>query len=189
LSEPPAGRVVHADFFRLGDANPDALARVTEAASELRALPGVQSVLAIEASGPSDYDLAVFFLLDGLAALEAFGTDQRYTAFLQKVVAPLIAGLAGADVRIEGALNPASDTAACMGLMAPPTAYDWEVRAALEAWASSGARGSIIGLAVGGGQRFRGLALQAAPEGHEATRPEVKGFGVSYVQGRLRVLS
>ena len=50
--------------------------------------------------------LALFFLLDSSADIEAFGTDPRYIAFLQKDLAPVLGGLTGADVVLDHDFPP-----------------------------------------------------------------------------------
>jgi hypothetical protein len=183
-------QVLHADFisFAAGP-NADALEEVLRAAAGLAGLPGVEGVLAIEAMDEGDFDAGVFFLLSDLGALESFGADQRYTAFLQRVVAPLLGGLAGADVRTEGEAPAAVEQAACLALVAPPHAYDWEVKNALTAWQDRASGRGMVGMAVGERQRFRGLALAGVRSGEAVTRPEIKGFAVSMISGRLRVLA
>ena len=94
--------VLHLDLIGLApDATPEAREALIASAGELATLSNVERVGVIEADAPGDFDLAFFFVLRGFASLEPFGTDPTYAAFLQTRVAPLLRGLAGADVRLE----------------------------------------------------------------------------------------
>ena len=89
----------------------------------------------IEAESGAEYDLALYFVLQGFGALEPFGTNERYVRFLQGHAAPVLRGLAGADVRLEDDFpTDAAPNAACLCLAAPFQTYDWEVSAALQTW-------------------------------------------------------
>lgn len=182
--------VLHADFISLGPGQASSVREgVIEAAAALSAVPGASQVFALVPEGETGGTLGLFFLLVDLSALEAFGTDQRYTAFLQKVVAPVLGSLAGADVRTEGTLDDRADEAACLALSAPPNAYDWEVKAALETWRDSIDAPGLTGLAIGERQRFRGLGLVAAEGASSLAPPSLAKFGTTWLAGRLRRLT
>jgi hypothetical protein len=111
------------------------------------------------------FDLAFFFVLDSFTALEPFGTHPQYIRFLQGKVARLLRGFAGTDVALTAPFPAGLDQAgACLALAAPDETYDWEVRAALDAWASDALPSSTggaaaVGLAIGERQRYRGCVL------------------------------
>src|SRR4029079_14172386 len=125
---------LHLDLIALAlDAPLDAREGIIVAAGELAVLPNVERVGLIEADAPGDFDLAFFFVLRGFASLETFGTDPTYAAFLQTKVAPLLRGLACADVRLEKDFPAIAEHGVCLALAAPPTTYDWELSANLNA--------------------------------------------------------
>lgn len=181
-------RVLHADFISLAPGQTEQAGAILSAASDLRALPGVEKVLAVEGEEEGRAALGIVFLIDDLASLEAFGTDQRYTAFLQKVVAPALGGLAGIDARIEGGLDESRPSGACLALNAPPHAYDWEVKAALESWQERAGAKGIVGLAVGERQRFRGIGIIAG-DAPPMAPTDFGSFGITFVSGSLSVLA
>ena len=162
MTEPDT--VLHVDLIALAGGVTDAArTELLAAARALIEIDGVRCIGAIEADAGSAYDIAVCFVLDSFGVLEPFGTDPRYVRFLQGTVAPLLRGFAGADVRLESEWPLTADDApahaACLALEAPEETYDWEVRDRLSEWTTVRGGSSVIGLAVGERQRFRGLAL------------------------------
>ncbi len=155
--------------------------------ADLASLPGVVGCGLIEGEPGSDYDLAVFFALEGLGALERFGTDPRYTRFLQGRLAPVLQGLAGADARLEAWPDAPYSHALSIAVTAPDEAYDWEVRSRLDEWTTGLAGARVLGVAVGERQRFRGLALVLAEGPIEARKPAAeRRFGPLSVNGAAR---
>jgi hypothetical protein len=154
-------QVLHLDFIALIDDTASSRhASLIKGATELLALDQVVDAGLIEADDHSDYNLAFYFLLPDFLALEPFGTDPRYSRFLQKDVAPVLRSFAGADLLLEQDLRPRAGPAACIALTAPAETYDWEVREALDAWAEQlGAEARATGLAAGERQRYRGACL------------------------------
>ena len=183
-------QVLHIDLIKLApETGSDQRARLAEAARELAAVDGVLSTGVIEGNGDSDFDIAVWFALREFLALEPFGTDPRYSRFLQGEVAPVVQAFAGADVELEEAVSPCDGSAACLALLGPEEAYDFEVREALSAWAEgTRATARAIGLAVGERQIYRGAALVfGAPA--PASRPEAGPFRSTLVAGEGRTLT
>jgi hypothetical protein len=84
----------------------------------------------------SDFDLAFFFVLETFTSLEPFGTNERYIHFLQGKVARMLRSFAGADIALQQAFPPLQPHASCLAVIAPDETYDWEIRTALEAWAT-----------------------------------------------------
>ena len=110
--------VLHLDLIALApDATPEAREALIASAGELAVLPNVERVGVIETDEPSDFDLAFFFVLRGFGSLEPFGTDPTYAAFLQTKVAPLLRGLAGADVRLESDFPAITSHGTCLALL------------------------------------------------------------------------
>ena len=182
--------VLHLDLIALTpDATREAREALIASAGELAVLPNVERVGVIEADATDDFDVAFFFVLRGFASLEPFGTDPTYAAFLQTKVAPLLRGLAGADVRLEKDLPPIAAYGACLALAAPPTTYDWELSANLNAWLQKYGLDGTVGLAIGEHGRFRGLAIAFADAALEVEAPVQKPFGPSLITGRARSLS
>lgn len=183
-------QVLHIDLIKLAaETGSDQRARLAEAASELVEIDGVVSAGIIEGSEESDFDIAVWFALREFLALEPFGTDPRYSRFLQGEVAPMVQGFAGADVALEEAIAARDGPAACLALMGPEEAYDFEVREALSTWAEGArAAGSAIGLAVGEKQIYRGAALVFGAS-EQASRPDVEPFRGTLVAGEGRTLT
>jgi hypothetical protein len=181
-------QVLHLDFIKLIlETGPDQRRQLEDAAAQLSAIDGVVGVGVIEAATESDFDLAFWFLLREFIALEPFGTDPRYSRFLQGSVAPLLRSFAGADVQLEDKLEASDGPAACIALIGPEEAYDFEVREALEAWTeTTGAGLCAIGLAVGERQIYRGAALAFG-----ATNAETYldgPFRPTLIRGRARSL-
>ena len=113
-------QVLHIDLIALGDhASATQRNDLIAAAASLRTMEHVLAVGLIEAADNSDYDLAVFFLLDAFTSLEPFGTDPRYSQFLQGSVAPVLRGFAGADVKLESDLHIKEGPSAFLALAAP----------------------------------------------------------------------
>jgi hypothetical protein len=181
--------ILHADFISLSPTTTpaDREALIAEA-GRLSAFDEVLSVVVIEAEQSSDFDLAFLFVLRDLAALEPFGTDERYVRFLQGTVAPVLQGLAGADVQLEAAFPNVATYGACLALAAPPETYDWEVRSLLGDWANA-FPASALGLAIGERQRFRGLAVAFGPNALTPDRPDQGRFGAMLVAGKARALT
>ncbi|HLF72352.1 MAG TPA: hypothetical protein VI759_09400, partial [Dehalococcoidia bacterium] len=96
--------VLHADLIALADQSDAARERLIEAAARVAEIEHVLAAGAIEADAGSEFDVVLFFALADLAALEAFGTDERYTRFLQQDVAANLRAFAGADVSIDAGL-------------------------------------------------------------------------------------
>jgi hypothetical protein len=184
-----ARQVLHADFIALsdrGERNRDAL---IDSARELLAIESVVTAVAIEGGEGSDFELAFLFVLRDFTALEPFGTDARYSRFLQGRIAPVLTGLAGADIQLEGDFPTIGAHAACLGLAAPPETYDWEVRDQLAGWSkvtTSPLR--AYGLAVGERQRYRGLAVAFGTSPLSAARP-VSNLGATLIAGRSQSLA
>jgi hypothetical protein len=180
--------VLHLDLISLApDLAPEAREAVIKDAVELAALPDVLQIGALEASD----ELALYFVLEGFAALEPFGTDPAYVRFLQGSVAPVLRGLAGADVRLQDDF-PSDNAAfgACLAVAAPFQTYDWEVSATLTAWRDGlHASSSAIGLAVGEHGRYRGVALAFADEPLPDTATLSPRFGTTLITGRARRLA
>jgi hypothetical protein len=153
--------VLHLDLIAFSHTAPrEACAQVTSAAAALASIEGAEAVTAIEGDAGSDFDLALLFFLTGFAALEPFGTDVRYTRFLQGSVAPLLRAFAGADVTLEGTPSQGDGFAACLAVEAPEETYDWEVKAHLAGWGEGlDNTRAILGLAVGERQRYRGISV------------------------------
>jgi hypothetical protein len=182
---------VHADLVALiPDLSPDRLTEICERAAELGALEGVQTVTVIEAEGGGDFDIGFFFVLEDAAYLEAFGTDPRYTRFLQGGVAPVLRGLAGADIQLFEPFPEVLTHAACLALIAPTATYDWEVRNHLQSWQKGlGAATSTAGLAIGAQGRYRGLGIAFADEPLHSTGIESAKLAVDALSGRARRLA
>jgi hypothetical protein len=181
--------VLHLDLIGLAaNVTPEAREALIASAGELAVLPNVERVGVIEADAPVDFDLAFFFVLRGFGSLEPFGTDPAYSSFLQTKVAPLLRGLAGADVRLERDLPPFAPHGVCLALAAPPTTYDWEVGATLNAWLQKNGLDGTTGVAIGDHGRFRGLCIAFADEAPDVEPPVVKPFGPSLITGRARSL-
>ena len=182
--------VLHLDLIGLApDATPEAREALIASAGELATLSNVERVGVIEADAPGDFDLAFFFVLRGFGSLEPFGTDPTYAAFLQTKVAPLLRGLAGADVRLERDFPAMAAHGVCLALAAPPTTYDWELSANLNAWLQKYGLTGTTGLAIGEHGRFRGPRhrLYDAPVAVEA--PVQRPFGPSLIAGPARGLA
>jgi hypothetical protein len=161
---------------------------------------------------PSDYDLAFYFVLDAFTSLEPFGTNDRYIHFLQGKVARMLRGFAGADIALQQPFPDIQPHATCLALIAPDETYDWEVRAALEAWTqeteaaaqatraehplsrgggidtpnASASEGviSAIGLAIGERQRYRGCVLSFTTAPVTAERIANRRFTSTLIAGR-----
>jgi hypothetical protein len=159
------------------------------AAAQLRSIDGVLLTGVIEGLRVSDADLALFFLLDGSADIEAFGTDRRYIAFLQKDLAPSLAGLTGADIVLESDFPAFRPNGVCLAIAAPPATYDWEIRHDLAAWAASVApESSATGLALGERQRYRGIAI-AFTDNREDLPSTPSRYGALMAAGPARALA
>lgn len=183
-------QVLHLDFIKLSpEAGPEQHSQIEAAAVALAAIEGVIGVGVIEAGEASDFDVAVWFLLSEFTALEPFGTDPRYSQFLQGTVARALQSFAGADVKLADEFGGCDGQAACLALMGPEEAYDFEVSEALQAWSEScGASMAVIGLAVGERQLYRGAAIAFAP-GAAVGKPEAGPFQATLIQGTARMLA
>jgi hypothetical protein len=186
-------QVLHVDFISLSPtAGPDDRRQLLEAASQLSAMPQVQSLGAIEAdaaSGP-DFDIVIYYLLPDFSALEPFGTDSRYAGFLQGALAARLKAFAGADIRLESDFAAGGPYAACLALMAPEETYDWEVRAALQAWCDAAANtSSDVGLAIGEKQMYRGAAIAFSAGPISTERPDTTRFRTTLIAGTARDLT
>src|SRR5688572_23360954 len=192
--------VLHVDFVSLAPGTePAAREALIDAAAGLAEIDGVTAVGVIEADEDSAFDLGFCFLLRDFAALEPFGTDARYVRFLQGALAPLLKGLAGADVRLDRALTGGEEQAfaSCIAVAAPEETYDWEVRERLDAWAGDAGTGTAtIGLAIGDRQRFRGIGLALLPTAEAGDTPPTPDQGASdgadgslLIRGAWRALS
>ena len=184
-------QVLHLDFISLKDpVDSEQRSRLAEAAASLMAMEQVVTGGVLDCVAGSDFDLVFFFVLPDYQALEPFGTDPRYVAFLQKHVAPTLRAFAGADVSVEDeVVLPPRAIAACIALTAPEETYDFEIREVLEGWVrGAGVSLSTIGLAVGEVRSYRGVALIF---GEGAVGPERLAsdvYDVSYVWGGARLL-
>ena len=183
--------VLHADFISLGpDVSAEAREELIEAARTLAELDEVLSIALIEGGDGSDFELVLLFLLRDFRSLEPFGTDPRYSRFLQGTVAPILRELAGADIQLDGPFVEIKGGAACLALAAPPQTYDWEVRDLLGRWQQQfQSASSVAGLAIGERQRFRGLAVVRGESALKAPRPAESRFGVTLVAGEVHVLA
>lgn len=182
-------QVLHLDLVLLKEDVPEeARQALFEEAGSLRDLPGVLAIGVIDSVGDSDFNLAFFFVLDGLASLESFGAHERYIAFLQGGLARSLRSFAGADVQVMAPFGGVEGYAGCVALAATPQTYDWQVRTALNGWAASGEH-PLIGLAVGERQRYRGIGIMFSAQ--PVTRPAsgFEGFGIEFISGRARLLS
>jgi len=144
----------------------------------------VGAVPAVETPGmnASTFDLAFFFVLRAFTDLEPFGTNPLYIRFLQGKVAPLLRGFAGADVALAAPFPAVQEHAACLALAAPEETYDWEVREALEGWAS-GAE-AAVGLAIGERQRYRGCVLRFTDQQQTPADLADRRFETALIAGR-----
>jgi hypothetical protein len=186
------GPLLHVDLVSLKpETRRSGSQTILAAAKDLTAIDGVLTAGAIEALPGSDADLALFFVVESLGGLEAFGTDQRYTAFLQRTVAPLMAGLSGADVRLEEEFPPAiAENGVCLAVAAADTTYDWQVRSDLTSWSVSLTPAAMaIGLAVGERQRYRGIAMVFRDKLDSPMPPAPLGYGVLIAAGPVLALS
>jgi hypothetical protein len=185
-------QVLHLDLISLApDVTADAREALIAAAAELVSIPDVLRIGVIEAGPGAEYDIALYFVLQGFGALEPFGTNERYVRFLQGSAAPLLRGLAGADVRLEDDFPlEAAPHAACLCLAAPFQTYDWEVSAALQTWRDGLDRtASVIGLSIGERGRYRGLAIAFAQTPVPAEAEIRAPFGKTLITGSARTLS
>jgi len=157
---------MHIDFVALSEqATSEGLDALFAEAARLATMEEVVSAGVIEAEADSDFELAFLFVLRDFAAIETFGTSPMYSRFLQGYVAPVLRLLAGADVRLEGDMPPIAGRAACLALAADDETYDWEVSDALNGWRRGIlTAGSVVGMAMGERQRFRGVGLAFGDE-------------------------
>lgn len=183
-------QVLHLDFVSLSPATgPQDRQQLIEAAGALAAIDGVIATGVIEGEAGSVFDLAFFFVLNDFTALEPFGTDPRYSRFLQGEVAPRLKAFAGADVRLEEDFTASAGRGAVIAAMAPDETYDWEVREALQAWAdATGGTTSAVGLAVGERQAYRGVALAFGATLQDAPAPDPQRFRANILRGEARQL-
>lgn len=180
-------QVLHIDFIAVRpEAGAAGCEEILSAATLAREIDGVVAIGAIEADDGSDFDLGVYFVLEGFTYLEPFGTDARYVRFLQGTIAPRLRSFAGADVSLDGPFEPSRPYAACLALEAPEETYDWEVREGLTSWAESVADEHAIGVAVGERQRYRGLAIAFADAAIEVDPKQHAG---TIISGRARRLA
>jgi hypothetical protein len=181
-------QVLHLDLISLSEtASPEAREALITAAAGLASIPNVLRIGIIEAAD----ELALYFVLQGFGALEPFGTDPAYVRFLQGSVAPVLRGLAGADVRLQADFADADPAyGACVAVAAPFQTYDWEVSAALVAWRDSlTSTASAVGLQVGEHGRFRGMAIAFAGEPLPGAVVLSPRFGTTLITGRARRLA
>jgi hypothetical protein len=183
-------QVLHLDLIGLApETTPEAREALIAAARELSLLPNVERIGVIEGDAPGDFDLGFFFVLSGFASLEPFGASPEYSRFLQAQVAPLLRGLAGADVRLENDFPAVAPYGVCLALAAPPQTYDWEVSSHLNAWLQKYGFSGATGLAIGEHGRFRGLAIAFTDAPADVEPPVQKPFGPSLIAGPARGLS
>ncbi|HLG10246.1 MAG TPA: hypothetical protein VI876_00690 [Dehalococcoidia bacterium] len=184
-------QVLHLDFVSLSPTTgPDDRKQLIEAAAALSSLDRVIAIGVIAGEAGSDFDLAFYFVLSEFAALEPFGTDPRYSRFLQGEVAPRLKSFAGADVRLEDDFAQEGALGAAIALIGPDETYDWEVRDALQAWAQdTGAVSTVVGLAAGERQLYRGVALAFAETLRPAAPPDPERLRAAVVRGRAQALS
>lgn len=181
-------QVLHLDLISFAsDATPADREDLIVAAGGLATLPNVRQVGAIV----SPDEVALYFVLEGFAALEPFGTDPAYVRFLQGSVAPVLRGLAGADVKLQDDFpRDGAPFGACVAVAAPFQTYDWEVSASLSAWRDGlNATSSAIGLAVGEHGRYRGLAIAFAAEPLPGAVVLSPRFGTTLITGTSRRLA
>jgi hypothetical protein len=181
-------QVLHLDFIAL---NPDTTleqrGQLDQAASDLCSMEQVVGAGVIEADEASAFDLVFWFLLPEFAALEPFGTDARYSRFLQGSVAPLLRGFAGADVGLTDDLQARVGPAACLALAGPEETYNFEVRDTLEVWVESlGAARAAVGVAIGERQMYRGAAI-AFGVADNATSLDTGPFQATLIRGQARM--
>jgi hypothetical protein len=183
-------QVLHLDFVSLSPATgPQDRELLIDAAGALAAIEGVTAVGVIEGEAGSDFDLAFYFVLGDFAALEPFGTNARYSRFLQGEVAPRLKAFAGADVRLDDDFAEVTGSGATIAVMAPEETYDWEVREALQGWSeATGAATAVVGLAVGERQAYRGVALAFGESLRQAPSPDPVRFRTATVSGAARRL-
>ena len=170
-------QVLHIDFIAVTpEAGDGGREEILSQAAVALAIDGVVAVGAIDADEGSNFDLGVYFVLEGFTYLEPFGTDARYVRFLQGTIAPRLKVFAGADVSLDEPFDATLPYASCLALEAPPQTYDWEVRERLSTWVEAVDGERVIGLAVGERQRYRGLAmvfadaaLSSKPGSHDGT--------------------
>ncbi len=128
-------------------------------------------------------------MLRDYASIELFGTSPMYARFLQGFVAPVLRLLAGADVRLEGDMPGVAGRAACLALSAGDETYDWEVSEALNHWTGGlDAAGSVLGMAVGERQRFRGVGLAFGDEPLAPAKLGGERFKSTLIMGKARRL-
>ncbi len=179
--------VLHVDLIRASAGNPpEAAARLLDEAAPLAAIPRMTASGAIQGSAGA---VVLFFALEDLAALEAFGSDERYARFLRLSIGPALGRLCGADVRLESDFPDLKEHGACLALSAPDETYDWQVREALAGWQRALGSVAAAGLAIGERQQYRGLALAFSEAPLPAETPAIAGFQLSYVAGRVRALA
>jgi hypothetical protein len=134
MSEP----VLHVDLIALRPGvTPEIREALLPVAAGLTEIDGVVQAGVIDLTEAAAFDLAFCFVLDEFAALEPFGTEERYVRFLQGSVAPLLKELAGADVRLDRPFPPAASepaSATFLAVEAPEQTYDWEIRERLASW-------------------------------------------------------
>src|SRR5262245_61557196 len=106
---------MHVDFVAVADkATQAGLDALFAEARDLATLDEVVAATVIEGAPGSDFELAFLFVLRDFTALEPFGTNPRYSRFLQHYVAPVLRQLAGADVKLDGALPALEGQVACL---------------------------------------------------------------------------
>ncbi len=184
-------QVLHVDLISLKPTTDAAEQR--DLISEAAALLSLEQVVGggvIKAEAGSHFDLAVFFALTDFAALEPFGTHPAYSRFLQGKVAPLLKAFAGADITIDKPLELFDGYGACLALAAPEEAYDWEIREKLEQWRDLAiGTASVIGLAIGERQHYRGFAMSFSDTPFDPPGPPNSRFDTAIVKGRTRPLA
>ena len=179
--------VLHIDFVTVSpEAGAAGREEILSQAAAARDIDGVTEAGAIEGDEGSDFDMAVYFVLNGFTHLEPFGTDARYVRFLQGTLAPRLKAFAGADVSLDAPFEATRPYAACLAIEGPPQTYDWEVRERLSAWAAGIDGARVLGIAVGERQRYRGLAMVFAD--HAVTPPTDPRAG-TFVSGKTRRLA
>jgi hypothetical protein len=181
---------MHIDFVAVSEnATSEGLDALFAEAARLATLDEVVSAGVIEAGPGSDFELAFLFVLRDFAALEPFGTSPMYSRFLQGYIAPVLRLLAGADVRLEGDMPAIAGQGACLALAADDETYDWEVSDTLNDWSRGlEAVGSVVGIAMGERQRFRGVGLAFGDAPLTPVKVSDERFTSTLVMGKARSL-
>jgi putative ABC transport system ATP-binding protein len=183
-------QVLHLDLIALADPT-DVRARdqVLQAAAALAEVDGVEAIVAIDAGEEgSPFHLALAFVLRDFQALEPFGTDPRYTRFLQRSLAPVLRLLAGADCLLEEAWPSPRAHGECLAVAASNDTYDWELRQFFAALRQGYETSSTAGLAAGERGRYRGIVIIFSNSPAELTLAADPRLTIHRVSGHARVL-